>query len=195
MSESQDRQSPQHAPRPFFCHPLLGSIIDAKRRIPFRALMWLLPLVSVLVVGCASPPVHTDGVTGAVAWQATDFQLAKATIQDQPGERYAFTLVLNERGGTGVTFTDLQWTVSARQVHTASAERTGRWRLPPNGELRLPFSFAHYCPQAFDGCRGPYAFTPHWHIVLNGADDRGQPVQVVIDLDAPPLSSGARGPG
>jgi hypothetical protein len=37
MSKSQDRQSPQHAARPFFGHPLLGSIIDAKRRIPFRA--------------------------------------------------------------------------------------------------------------------------------------------------------------
>jgi hypothetical protein len=61
--------------------------------------------------------------------------------------------------------------------------------------LRLPFSFTHYCPQAFDGCRGPRVFTPHWHIALNGADDRGQPVQVVIDLDAPPISSGSGGPG
>lgn len=160
-----------------------------------RALMWGLLLMSLLVGGCASTPVHTDGVSGSVAWHATDFQLAKATVQGQPGERYAFTLVLSDRGATGVTFTVLQRTVSAPQVRTVSTERTGRWRLPPNGTLRFPFSFTHYCPQAFDSCSGPAVFAPHWHIVLHGADDRGQPVQVVIDLDAPPISSGARGPG
>jgi hypothetical protein len=158
------------------------------------ALMWSLLLMSLLVGGCASTPVHTDGSTEAVAWQAVDFQLAQTTVQGQPGERYAFTLVLSERGGTGVTFTALQRTASAPQVQTASTARTGRWRLPPNSELRLPFSFTHYCPQAFDGCRGPHVFSPHWHLVLRGADDRGQPVQVVIDLDAPPVSSGSGGP-
>jgi hypothetical protein len=160
-----------------------------------RALTWSLLLMSLLVGGCASTPVHTDGATDAVAWHAVDFQLAQTTVQGQPGERYAFTLVLRERGGTGVTFTALQRTVRSPQVQTASTARTGRWRLPPNGELRLPFSFTHYCPQAFDGCRGPRVFTPHWHIALNGADDRGQPVQVVIDLDAPPISLGSGGTG
>jgi hypothetical protein len=38
-----------------------------------RALLWPLLLVSLLVVGWASAPVHTDGVTGSVAWHATDF--------------------------------------------------------------------------------------------------------------------------
>ena len=66
--------------------------------------------MSLLVGGCASP-VHTDGATDAVAWHAVDFQLAQTTVQGQPGERYAFTLVLRERGGTGVTFTALQRTV------------------------------------------------------------------------------------
>jgi uncharacterized protein YceK len=160
-----------------------------------RALIWVLLLMSLLVGGCASTPVQTNGATGAVGWHAADFQMAKATVQGQPGERYAFTLVLSDRGGTGVTFTALQRTVSAHQVHTASTERRGRWRLPPNGELRLPFSFTHYCSQAFDSCRGPAVFAPHWHIVLTGADDRGQPVQVVIDLDAPPISPEARGSG
>ena len=160
-----------------------------------RARIWALLLMSLLAGGCASTPVQTDGATGAVAWHAVDFQLAQTTVQGQPGERYAFTLVLSERGGTGVTFTALQRTVSAHRVQTASTARTGRWRLPPHGELRLPFSFTHYCSQAFDRCRGPATFTPHWHIVLNGADDRGQPVQVVIDLDGPPLSSGSPGPG
>ena len=160
-----------------------------------RALIWPPRLMSLLVVGCALTPVHTDGVTGFVAWHATDFQLTKVTVRGQPGERYAFTLVLSDRGGTGVTFTALQRTVSAHHVRTTSTERTGRWRLRPNGELRLPFSFAYDCHQAFELCHEPATFAPHWHIVLNGADDRGQPVQVVIELDAPPISSGSRGLG
>jgi hypothetical protein len=159
------------------------------------ALIWPLLLMSLLVVGCASPPVHTNGVTGAVAWHATEFQLTTATVQGQPGERYAFTLVLSDRGGTGVTCTALQQTVSAHQVRTTSTARTGRWRLRPNGELRLPCSYTYYCHQAFESCRGPATFAPHWHIVLDGADDRGQPVQVVIELDAPPIASGPRVPG
>jgi hypothetical protein len=151
--------------------------------------------MSLLVSGCASTPVHTGGISGALAWDAADFQLTETTVEGQAGERYAFTLVLSDRGATGVTFTALQRTVSAQHVRTASIERAGRWRLPPNGTLRLPFSFTHYCPQAFDSCSGPAVFAPHWHIVLKGADDRGQPVQVVIDLDAPPVSSGSRRPG
>jgi hypothetical protein len=154
-----------------------------------KVLMWSLLLTSLMLVGCASAPLHTEGVAGPVAWQATAFQLAKTTIQGQPGERYAFTLVLHNTGGTGVTFTELQRTVSAHQVQTASTERKGQWRLPPHGELRLPFAFAHYCPQAFESCSEPPVFAPHWHLVLNGADDHGQPVQVVIELDVSPISS------
>lgn len=40
-----------------------------------RALRWPLPPVSLLVGGCASPPAHTEGVTGSAPWYATEFQL------------------------------------------------------------------------------------------------------------------------
>jgi hypothetical protein len=160
-----------------------------------RTLIRALLLISLLVGGCASTPVHTDGVSGPVAWHATDFQLTETTIQGQPGEQYAFTLVLSDRGTTGVTFTTLQRTVTAHHVRMASAERTGRWRLPPNGTLRFPFSFAYYCHQAFEICNEPVPFAPRWHIVLDGADDRGQPVQVVIDLSTPPIYSGSHRAG
>jgi len=109
-----------------------------------RAVIRPLLLMSLLVGGCASTPVHTGGISGAVAWHATDFQLTKATVEGQPGQRYAFTLVLSDRGATGVTFTALQRTVSAHNVRTASTERAGRWRLPPNGTLRFPFESATF---------------------------------------------------
>ena len=46
-----------------------------------RALMWPLLLMSLLVGGCASAPVHTDGLSGSVTWHATHVQLAQATTQ------------------------------------------------------------------------------------------------------------------
>jgi hypothetical protein len=92
MTVSQDQRSPHPDPLPFFRYPARRVIMDDTRR-PVRGLLWPLLLTSLLVVGCASAPVHTEGVTGPVAWHATEFQLAKTTIQGQPSEWYAFTLV------------------------------------------------------------------------------------------------------
>jgi hypothetical protein len=157
--------------------------------------MWSLLLTSLLVGGYASLPAHTAGVSGASAWHAAEFQRAGVTVQTQSGERYAFTLMLSDQRETGITFTALQRIISAYHVRMTSTARTRHWRLPLSGELRLPFSLAYYWHQAFEVCHNSATFAPHWHIILNGAYDRGPPVQVVIDLDAPPLSSGSRGAG
>jgi hypothetical protein len=61
-----------------------------------RALIRLLPLIGLLMGGCASTPVHSDGISSSVAWHATEVQLTNATVQGRPGERYAFTLASQE---------------------------------------------------------------------------------------------------
>lgn len=51
----------------------------------------LLPIsarISALVMGCSSAHIRTEGIAGPVTWQAMDFQLAKAAVNNQPGERY-----------------------------------------------------------------------------------------------------------
>ena len=151
-------------------------------------LLLISALIPTLVTGCASAPIRTEGVAGPVTWQALDFQLAKTTINKQPGERYAFTLLVKETRGAGITFTEMRWTISQHGVTPSTSERTGRWRLPPRGQWRLPFSVSWYCPQAVDSCPGATG-VPQWHIILTGTDDRGQPVQVVIAVAPPPLFS------
>jgi hypothetical protein len=87
-----------------------------------------------------------------------------------------------------MTFTTLHQAISQQGVHPVSTQQTGRWRLRPHGELHIPFSFAWYCPQAFEVCVGAVG-APHWEITLRGSDDRGQPVTAVIEVTPPPVSS------
>ncbi len=146
----------------------------------------LLVSVLVLVLGCAAAPIRTEGVTGPVAWYATDVTWAKTTVDGREGERYSLTLVLKETSGAGITFTHLKRAVFQHHVRSSPVERTGRWRLQPHGELQFPFSHSWYCPQAFDRCLEVYG-APQWTITLTGTDDRCQPVQLVIDFASPPV--------
>jgi hypothetical protein len=114
----------------------------------------------------------------------TAFQRVPTTVHNRPGERYTFTLLLRERTGAGVTFTRVTQTVSAANVQPMTMAQDGQWRLPPNGELRLPFRLSWSCPAVPDACSA-VAGPPHWHILLTGADDRGDPVQLSLELDAP----------
>lgn len=159
------------------------------RLSPLRWAMLYLFMISVLalVAACASASLRTEGVTGPITWQATDFKLAKTTANYQPGERYSFMLVLKEINGVGITLTEMKWTVSQHGLsHSPSSQRTGSWRFRPHGELRIPFSFFRYCP--YDSCLEVYG-APRWNITFTGSDDRGQPVKLVIDVEPPPLQS------
>jgi hypothetical protein len=151
-------------------------------------LLLISSLIAALVMGCGSAPIRTEGIAGPVTWQAMDFQLAKVTVNNQPGERYSFTLLLKETCGAGMTFTEIKWTISQHGVTPTTSDRTIRWRLPPHGQWRVPFSFSWYCPQAFESCAGARGVPP-WNIILTGTDDRGQPVQVVIAVAPPSLLS------
>jgi hypothetical protein len=138
----------------------------------------------VVVMGCASAPVSRSDVVGSVTWRATAFQRVPMTVHDRPGERYTFTLLLHERAGTGITFTRVTQTVSADSVRPRTATEEGQWRLPPKGELRLPFRLVWSCPALSETCSAP-AGPPHWHILLVGTTDHGEPVELSLEVDAP----------
>ena len=140
--------------------------------------------ILVVAMGCASAPVSRSDVAGAVAWRATAFQRVPTTVQDRPGERYSFTLLLREQTGTGITFTRVTQTVSAAAVQPMTVTQDGQWRLPPKGELQLPFRLVWSCPALSETC-ATAAGPPHWHILLTGTTDHDHPVQLGLEVDAP----------
>jgi hypothetical protein len=150
-----------------------------------RGLVRLLLVGLLLVIaGCATPPVRLDGVAGPVTWRATAFQVTQMIVHGHPGERYTFTLLLHEHTGTGITFTRITQAVSAHQRAVATAKQAGQWRLPPMGDLPLPFWLSWSCPDVEEACAA-VAGPPHWHLTLTGSDDRRQPVELMIEFDAP----------
>jgi|SRR5687768_5856872 hypothetical protein len=105
-----------------------------------------------------------------------------AGAHDRPGEHYTFTLRLHEQTGAGITFTRVTQTVSAAHVQPMTTAQDGQWRLPPKGELRLPFQLVWSCAPVLEPCSA-VAGPPHWHILLTGTDDHGDPVQLGLEVD------------
>jgi hypothetical protein len=71
-------------------------------------MLWL----SVVISGCAALGARLEGVKDAIAWQATDLRVVQRQMTDTSQELYAFTLVLKETQGRGVTFTHLEYTMT-----------------------------------------------------------------------------------
>ena len=135
------------------------------------------------VTGCTA---YLKGVSGPVAWQATDLRVLERSVAGTERDVYAFTLVLEETQGAAITFTQLEYTVSQPGINPAGVTRNSSilWKLRPRGEIRHPFSFYWYCADI--QCRGPGPTAPWYDLVLSGTDDRGQSVRVAIDIRLPP---------
>ena len=134
------------------------------------------------MIGCAA---SLKGVSGPVAWQATDLRVVERSVSGAARDIYAFTLVLEETHGSALTLTSLAQTVSQPGVNAAGVSHHFPilWKLRPHGELRQPLSFYWYCAEAQCQNLGPIA--PWYNIVLTGTDDRGQPIRVAIDFRLP----------
>ena len=146
-------------------------------------------LLGVVVTGCAALGVRTEGISGPIAWRATDLKVQ--AVGEAPGfvgrtqkEVYSFTLVLQETQGTAITFTKMAYTLySSPTLLPYASEATGRWVLGPRRALRWPFSSTFSCPS--HDCNEPGFIAPRYHIILTGTDSQDQPVRVVIDLRLP----------
>jgi hypothetical protein len=114
----------------------------------------------------------------------TAFQRVPTTVRDRPGERYTFTILLHDQTGVGITFTRVTQMVFAHHVQPRTITQDGQWRLPPKGELPLPFHLLWSCAAVSDGCTA-VAGPPHWYILLTGTDEHGNPVQLGLEVDAP----------
>src|SRR5262249_34339541 len=102
---------------------------------------------------------------------------------------YTFMLVLEETQGSGITLTQLDYTIyhPGFAVIPASERTAILWKLRPYGELRQLFYSSPCCFETRFGILGIQGrLAPAWHILLTGTADHGQPVRVVIDLSLPP---------
>jgi predicted aspartyl protease len=140
--------------------------------------LWL----AVVSSGCATLGARLDGVSGAIAWQATDLRVVERQVAGADRQLYAFTLVLKETHGLGVTFTHLAYTISQPGINAVgeTQQATILWKLYPHGELRHPLFSYFYCSEIQCQDWGPVA--PWWNIVLTGTNEQDQPVRVAIDL-------------
>jgi hypothetical protein len=108
-----------------------------------------------------------------VAWKTIDLQPAR--------DRYAFTLVLTETRGVGITYTEVRAEVyqSGPALSLPSVTR-GHWRMQPYGEIRVSFQGETRC----HGCT-PGAGPSLWHFVFTGTDDRGDAVRLEFEARLP----------
>jgi hypothetical protein len=133
--------------------------------------------------------VRTQGVSGPVDWRTTDFEWHPEAFGEQV---YTFTLLLRETQGRDLTFTRVAAVLyNATDSLPAHWQRTGQWRLPAQGELRIPLGSRRYCPYVKCGDSGP-GLEPVWHLTLSGTDQGGQPVRLVMDLRLPVIPNVVR---
>jgi hypothetical protein len=85
---------------------------------------------------------RTEGISGPVSWRVTELQATKETADGKETQGFSFVLILKELHGIGITFGGTNQLIRRQQVGSAAGEQTAAWRLPPYGELPIPFFLA-----------------------------------------------------
>jgi len=149
-----------------------------------RAFLVLVCLVS--LAACASLGVKTEGVSGPVAWHATDLELASKTFNNQGYWVYSFSVLLEEKQGTGLVFNEIQTTVYQPGAGSGTATYNGVWRLEANGRMRIPLESTLVCHFSAGGaCGGSNVPIPMWRLILRGRSDQNHTVTIPIDMTLP----------
>ncbi len=138
--------------------------------------------IGLVLAGCASLGIQTEGQTQSLQWRATDFRNDLIELEER--EIYAYTLVLQETLGATITFTALQGEFQNNPTSRLfSMSEIGSWKLPANGELRIPLQTYRYCHVV--NCDDWGDLAPVWRLMLIGTDTQGQPVREVIRMQLP----------
>ena len=148
----------------------------------WRPFVLISVLIGLVLGGCAMLDVRTSGQSSTLRWRATDLRQYRALVEER--EVYDYTLILEATQGNAMTFTRLQARCQ-NNLHSRPFEweKTGQWRIPPQGQLRLPLGTYRTCLKA--NCRDWGELAPIWRLVLTGTDDQQQPVREVIEIRLP----------
>jgi hypothetical protein len=109
-------------------------------------LVGALVVLGTTMMGCTA---YLKGMSGPVAWQATDLRIIERSVSGADRNIYAFALVLEETQGSAITFTNLEYTVSQPGFNPTgvSYHSSILWKLRSRGEPRQLFSFYWNCAE------------------------------------------------
>lgn len=147
------------------------------------------PVIGLWLVGCASASFVREGTSGPILWRVDEVGVVTRQVDGKDADAYTFTLVLRENRGTAITFTKVEQSVSEMNVtRGAPSVTTGTWRVPANGEWRIPFPYSIQCPHMPGFCQTSQTVAPSWRLRFFGTNEQGSPIDVIVPVDLPPTT-------
>jgi Aspartyl protease len=127
------------------------------------------------------------GTSGRIAWRLTDLALGKTSIGGKDHATYSFNLVLRNVGPGALTLARYETRLVYAGFLTSDVETasSGRWVLPPAGDMTLGLQSALACVEGAGECRPPVG--PTWTVVLLGSDHEGKALRQVLTFTLPPV--------
>ena len=103
---------------------VVAPLAIAIERGPINPLVGVLVVLGTTMMGCTA---YLKGMSGPIAWQATDHRIIERSVSGADRDIYAFALVLEETQGSAITFTNLEYTVSQPGLNPTGSPTTPRY--------------------------------------------------------------------
>jgi len=159
---------------------------------------------AVSLAGCAGR--ITQGETVGIRWRVDELRTSERTLRPQGYSSegvvrdYRYVLLLEETRGVGVTFRSIESTqIVGPGFRATPRSQAIEFRLQPRGRLRITLSDAVWSviPGWYESRPQAVELNPAVRKVLQGADDRGEPVKLIMEFllnDIPGTTPSPTGP-
>lgn len=143
---------------------------------------------AVSLAGCAGR--IAQGETGGIRWRVDELRTSERTLRPQGYSSdgvirdYRYVLLLEETRGVGVTFRSIEsLQIVGAGFRASPRSQSIEFRLQPKGKLRILLSDAVWSviPGWYESRPQAVELNPAVRKVLQGANDRGEPVKLVIE--------------
>jgi hypothetical protein len=152
---------------------------------PKTAGRWLtLAGLLLLLGGCASLGVRTEGTSGPLAWRVADLRVETREIQGRAVDGRAFTLVIRNISDGTLTITKMGEQRYQPGTGSSSSSRAVQWRLRPGAERRIPRFTTLVCNSP-PTCTDSGGSQPMFQIDFAGVDDQNRPIEARLDITLP----------
>jgi len=142
-----------------------------------------------LLAGCSSLGVRTEGTSGSIAWHVENIAVVTREIQGKPYTGETFTVVLRNVSDQTVTFTKYDETRYAPGINPMMRSYTGEWVLRPGQEWKLDRFSTVTCNYG-GGCNNGGSSQTLSRFIFIGKDDQGRATEAKLDITLPPAATG-----